>query len=66
MPRGNGQGRGRGMGRGSGKGQGMGGNFEGAGGYCICPSCGYKEPHLQGDPCMNKTCPKCGAKMTRE
>jgi len=57
MPRGNGQGRGQGGGRG--------GNLAGPGGYCVCPSCGYKEPHTRGTPCMNKTCPKCGAKMTR-
>ncbi|MBN2016975.1 MAG: hypothetical protein JW794_02395 [Candidatus Cloacimonetes bacterium] len=62
MPRGNGQG--RGMGRGQGRGQG--GNYPGPGGSCVCPSCGFKEPHVQGVPCMNKTCPKCGAKMTRE
>ncbi|OPX27232.1 MAG: hypothetical protein B1H05_01010 [Candidatus Cloacimonas sp. 4484_140] len=64
MPRGNGQG--RGMGRGQGQGRGQGGNFPGPGGYCVCPSCGYKEAHVQGVPCLNKTCPKCGAKMTRE
>ncbi|TSA25800.1 hypothetical protein D4R71_04800 [bacterium] len=64
MPRGNGQG--RGMGREQGQGRGQGGNFAGPGGYCVCPSCGYKEVHVQGVTCMNKTCPKCGAKMARE
>jgi len=64
MPRGNGQG--RGMGGGQGQGRGQGGNFAGPGGSCVCPSCGHKEPHTQGVPCMNKTCPKCGAKMVRE
>ena len=62
MPRGNGQGKGIG----GGQGRGQGGNFAGPGGYCVCPSCGYKEAHVQGTPCLNKTCPKCGAKMTRE
>lgn len=38
----------------------------GPGGSCICPSCGYKEPHATGKPCNEKVCSKCGAKMTRE
>ncbi len=64
MPRGDGTGplggghRG-GMGRGGGRGL-------GPGGYCVCPKCGYREPHRPGQPCMEKKCPKCGAVMTRE
>ena len=53
--------RGRGLGRGAGRGQ---GGF-GAGGFCVCPKCGYKEPHKLGEPCYKKKCPKCGAQMTR-
>jgi len=38
----------------------------GPGGNCICPSCGYKIEHTWAEPCNTKTCPKCGAKLTRE
>ena len=74
MPRGNGTGptgqgpgTGRGMGRGQGQGRGrMGGPFAaGPGGNCICSNCGHKEPHIVGQPCNQKTCPKCGTRMTR-
>jgi hypothetical protein len=46
----------------------MGGNRPGAGpgGACVCPSCGARLPHQVGTPCYNLSCPKCGAKMTRE
>lgn len=37
----------------------------GPGGYCVCPNCGYKMPHLTNDPCYNKVCPKCGTKMVK-
>jgi len=39
----------------------------GPGGYCACqnPNCNYREPHLSGQPCYNKICPKCGSKMMR-
>ncbi len=64
------QSRGRGLGlgaKGMGDGRGrMGGPFAaGPGGDCVCPKCGYREPQVRGSPCMNKNCPKCGAKMTR-
>lgn len=64
MPQGNQMGRGGGNMRGRGR---MGG-FAGAGpgGFCVCPACGYREPHERGQPCMQKKCPKCGARMTRE
>ncbi|MFO7917529.1 MAG: hypothetical protein R6V13_05585 [Anaerolineae bacterium] len=57
------------MGRGrGGRGQGrMGGpQAAGPGGKCVCPSCGYEEPHEPGQPCYEKDCPECGARMVRE
>jgi hypothetical protein len=61
--------RGRGMGgrgRGFSGGGRMGGPFAaGPGGVCKCPKCGYEEPQVRGQPCMNKRCPKCGAQMIR-
>jgi len=61
MPRGDGTGPPSGGGRGR-----MGGFGAGAGGYCVCPSCGTKAPHGRGAPCYQMSCPKCGAKMTRQ
>jgi hypothetical protein len=59
MPRGNGTGQGQGRGR-------MGGPFAaGPGGNCVCPSCGTIVPHIVGQPCNQRSCPKCGTKMTR-
>jgi len=43
----------------------MGGRGLGPGGYCICPSCGARLPHKRGIPCYQRSCPKCGTKMTR-
>ncbi|MCD6210877.1 MAG: hypothetical protein OCU20_01755 [Methanophagales archaeon] len=43
----------------------MGGRGLGPGGECVCPKCGYRVPHSRGEPCYNKTCPKCGTSMTR-
>jgi predicted Fe-Mo cluster-binding NifX family protein len=63
MGPGGGQGRGRG---GQGKGR-MGGPLAaGAGGACLCPKCGHREPHELGVPCVQKQCPKCGTAMIRE
>ncbi len=61
-------GRGGGGGRGGGRGPGrMGGAAAaGPGGYCVCPSCGHREPHNVGEPCYKKRCPQCGAQMVRE
>jgi len=60
---GGGQGQGRG---GQGRGR-MGGPLAGgAGGTCLCPKCGHREPHERGVPCVQKQCPKCGTSMTRE
>jgi len=61
MPRrGGGGGFGRCVGRGLG-----GGYARGPGGNCICPNCGYKEPHQLATPCVTKKCPKCETPMTR-
>jgi len=67
-PGGQGRGTGRGMGRGQGQGRGrMGGPFAaGPGGNCVCQSCDHTEPHVAGQPCNQKVCPKCGTTMTRE
>ena len=47
-------------------GRGLGGGYGlGPGGECICPNCGFREPHQRSVPCYNRKCPKCGAPMTR-
>ena len=38
--------------------RGLGGSSE-----CICPKCGYKEPHKRGVPCSTISCPKCNAPL---
>ena len=62
-------------GMGSRGGQGRGGQSRGrmggplAGGpvgFCLCPKCGYREPHQRGTPCLEKPCPKCSTAMVRE
>jgi hypothetical protein len=75
MPRGDGTGppgvggagRGRGIGRGGSGGGRLGGNRPGSGpsGECVCPNCGARVSHQVGNPCYNRSCPKCGAKMVR-
>lgn len=46
--------------------RGLGGGFgRGPVGECICPNCGYREPHQLAIPCLTKKCPKCKAPMTR-
>jgi len=67
MPGGNGMGPGGGGG-GGGRGMGRGGGpfAAGPGGNCVCPGCGHTEPHVVGQPCNQKACPKCGAQMTRQ
>ena len=71
MGRGRGSGGGRGgagTGRGGGRGPGrMGGPAAaGPGGYCVCPRCGERKPHVVGVPCYQEKCPKCGTQMIRE
>jgi hypothetical protein len=63
-----GQRRGGGFQRSKGGGGRGGGNKAGSGpgGECVCPSCGHKEPHLAGQRCMDRICPKCGTRMVRE
>jgi hypothetical protein len=62
----------RGSGGGTGQGQGRGLGLKGGpkaagpGGYCVCPSCGYKAAHQVGQPCNKLQCPCCGTAMTRE
>lgn len=51
-------GRGRGLGRGA--------NSAGPLDVCVCPNCGHEEPHIRGQPCNNKNCPKCNTLMTRK
>lgn len=34
-------------------------------GFCICVSCGYREPHSRGVPCRNFQCPTCGTPLTK-
>ena len=70
---GGGQGSGQGAGQGRGGGAGQGGERgggdkpgSGPGGNCICPKCGHREPHVAGQRCLDRACPKCGTKMTRE
>lgn len=69
MRRGAGRGSGRGGGAGRGRGQGPGRMSEmaaGPGGDCVCPACGHREPHVAGQTCTEKQCPKCGVRMIRE
>ncbi len=71
-----GMGRGRGCGQGGGRGQGrgrggpragLGGGpaAAGPGGLCVCPQCGFRQPHERGAPCAERACPRCGAAMAR-
>lgn len=62
-------------GRGKGKGRAGGGGYGGRRGgqigknapdYCVCPDCGYLEPHRRGIPCRNINCPKCGTLLIRK
>ncbi len=34
-----------------------------AAGECFCGECGHEASHTGGDPCVDKFCPKCSAKM---
>ena len=61
MPRGDGTGP-----MGGGGGRRRGNAFAGPRGNCVCPACGRKLPHDQGQPCSQMTCPDCGKRMVRE
>jgi hypothetical protein len=37
----------------------------GPGGFCVCPHCGTKAPHVQGIPCTQGVCSRCGQAMVR-
>lgn len=39
---------------------------KGAGGTCICVSCGHREVHRPGTPCREQRCPRCGKALLRE
>jgi len=68
MPKGDGTGpKGQGPGKGRGAGRGRKGNMpgSGAGGTCICPSCGRTVAHQAGVPCSSMVCPWCGSGMIR-
>jgi len=41
------------------------GSGAGPGGECVCPACGHREAHTAGQPCNQKQCPKCKARMVR-
>ena len=45
------------------QGLGTGREMDGGSDYCVCPNCGYQEPHDRGVPCNQKKCPKCGTPM---
>lgn len=34
--------------------------------WCICTGCGKRMPHIPGEACTKKICPKCGSPMTCE
>lgn len=59
MPGGDGRGS-----QGGGRGR-MGGQGSGPGGECVCPQCGHRESHQQGQPCFDRKCPKCGTSLVR-
>jgi len=64
MPKGDGTGPMQNSGGGRGR---MNGPFAaGPSGNCVCMACGTKLPHVQGQPCTQRSCPKCGQRMTRQ
>lgn len=38
----------------------------GPSGRCICPRCGYSQPHERMQPCSRLLCLKCGVRLVRE
>ncbi|MBN1304207.1 MAG: DUF5320 domain-containing protein [Anaerolineales bacterium] len=33
---------------------------------CVCPACGYSQPHNPGNPCSSINCPECNTRLIRE
>uniref|UniRef100_A0A7C3Z2U9 Dinitrogenase iron-molybdenum cofactor biosynthesis domain-containing protein n=1 Tax=Desulfobacca acetoxidans TaxID=60893 RepID=A0A7C3Z2U9_9BACT len=33
---------------------------------CLCPECGFRQPHERGIPCYQMTCPRCGQQLVKE
>lgn len=42
------------------------GSDDGFAKFCVCPRCGFRQPHERGVPCNEKKCPDCGIQMIRE
>lgn len=38
----------------------------GPGGDCVCPNCGYIQPHNRGNPCTDNVCPECNTSLVRK
>lgn len=51
---------------GAGGGRRRGRSKAGPAGNCVCPSCGRKVPHVQGQPCNRMACPDCGTPLVRQ
>lgn len=41
------------------------GDASGTCGFCVCPQCSHREPHVRGTPCSRKQCPTCGSPLVR-
>lgn len=54
------------IGRGCGGGRMGGQSAGGPGGVCLCLNCKHEQPHIQGQPCTQTKCEKCGSNMTRK
>lgn len=39
--------------------------YTGICGFCVCPQCSHREPHVRGIPCSRKQCPVCGSPLVR-
>ena len=39
---------------------------KGPGGWCVCPTCGYKIPHQPGAPCSTIQCQNCKINLERK
>lgn len=37
--------------------------LQGGSSKCVCPKCGYTQPHKRGLPCTKVICPKCNTPM---